>query len=131
MDFNSIFGMTSQDWMIPFVIISATIIIIIILLFAWRKMTTGTKRLELELEKEKVGLLKRDLEIKGHPVTKLTPEQSHQIRTVEDENQILEVELYAKHRIVESRIKRLEYYVEISKLERMLIKLDNEEKKSR
>ncbi|MEN6611555.1 MAG: hypothetical protein ABFC24_11995 [Methanoregulaceae archaeon] len=94
-----------------------------------RLMKTGTRRMELELEREKIDLIKQDLQPRNHPFSRLSPEQFNPIKDVEIENQVLETDNYAKEKLIESRLRRLELYVHKGKLGKMIGKIEGEEKK--
>lgn len=112
-------------------------IIILILFFFYlflrevRLMKTHTKRMELELDREKLKLLQQDMLSKGHPFTRLSTEQLDALRSVDEENFFLETDIFAREKMVEGRLKRLEDYVKLAKLEKLLRKIEKEEKKIR
>jgi len=127
-----IFGTTVSDaWVLLGIIIISAIIAIIIGLWAIRRGQGNVRKMEIEVEKQKLDLLAKDLDTraKEHPFTRLSTEQIQQIRTVEDENELLELNNYHKEKIIEARLRKLENLVRQSKLERMIVKLDLEEKK--
>jgi hypothetical protein len=112
-------------------------IIILILFFFYlflrevRLMKTHTKRMELELDREKLKLLQQDMVSKGHPFTRLSTEQMSALKAVDEENFFLETDIFAREKMVEGRLKRLEDYVKLAKLEKLLRKIEKEEKKIR
>jgi len=112
-------------------------VVIIVLFFLYmilreiRLMRTGTRKLELEMDREKLKLLQQDMLSRGYPFTRLTPEQMKSIKEIEEENFALGTDLFAKEKMVESRLKRLENYVKLGKLEKLLEKIKKEEKKIR
>ena len=112
-------------------------IIILVLFFFYlflrevRLMKTHTKRMELELDREKLKLLQQDMLSKGHPFTRLSTEQLDALRSVDEENFFLETDIFAREKMVEGRLKRLEDYVKLAKLEKLLQKIEKEEKKIR
>jgi hypothetical protein len=112
-------------------------IIILVLFFFYlflrevRLMKTHTKRMELELDREKLKLLQQDMLSKGHPFTRLSTEQLDALRSVDEENFFLETDIFAREKMVEGRLKRLEDYVKLAKLEKLLRKIEKEEKKIR
>ena len=127
-----IFGTTVSDaWVLLGIIIFSAIIAIIIGMWAIRRGQGNVRKMEIEVEKQKLDLLAKDLDTraKEHPFTRLSTEQIQQIRTVEDENELLELNNYHKEKIIEARLRKLENLVRQSKLERMIVKLDLEEKK--
>ncbi len=126
-----IFGVTVPD--IWIYIISLIIALIIVLLIVWaiRRSRSNVRKMEIEVEKQKLDILAKDIDAKAkvHPFTRLSAEQIQTIRVVEDENNLLELNNYHKEKMVEIRLLKLENLVRQSKLDRMLLKLDVEEKK--
>ncbi len=59
----------------------------------------------------------------------MSPDQIAGIKAVEDDNSTLETTIFSKERLVETRLKRLENYVKIAKLDNMMGKIESEEKK--
>ncbi len=112
-------------------------IIIIVLFFMYlilreiRLMRTGTRKLELEMDREKLKILEQDMLSRGFPFTRLSPEQMKSIRDVDEENFVLGTHIFAREKMVEARLKRLESYVKLGKLEKLLEKIRKEEKKIR
>jgi hypothetical protein len=112
-------------------------IILLILFFIYlflreiRLMRTHTRKMELELDREKLKLLQQDMFSKGHPFTRLSSEQMHALKEVDEENFLLETDIFAREKAVESRLKRLENYVKLQKLENLLKKIKKEEKRIR
>jgi hypothetical protein len=94
-----------------------------------RLMKTSNRQIEIELEKDKLKLLQQHADAKNFPFTRLSPEQTAEIRTVEDENRTLETGIFAKEKLVETRLTRLENYVKTRKLDNMMGKISEEEKK--
>jgi len=96
-----------------------------------RIMKTSSRRAELELEKDKLKLLQQHEESKGFMFTRFSPEQTAEIKQVEDENTNLETNIYAKEKFIETRLTRLESLVKTRKLDNLLSKIQAEEKKVR
>lgn len=96
-----------------------------------RLMRTSPRKLELELEKEKLAILREDIGSRGYPFTRMSSEQLESLKQVDEENFVLETNIYAREKMVESRLKRLENYVKLGKLEKLMEKIQNEEKKTR
>jgi len=94
-----------------------------------RLMKTTNRKIELELEKDKLKLLQQHADAKNFPFTRLSPEQTAEIKAVEDENTGLETGIYAKEKLIENRLSRLENYVKTRKLDNMMGKISEEEKK--
>jgi hypothetical protein len=119
----------TNEWILFLVIFVALLVIVIAVAWEYRKAKNGTRKMELEIEREKLDILKKDMAAKIHPFTKLSAEQLTALRTLESENEALEVNNYAKERLVESRIRKLENLVKGFKLDRMLKRIEDEEKK--
>jgi short subunit fatty acids transporter len=127
-----IFGVTIPDiWIIYLIIILGALIVVLLIIWAIRHSQTKVRKLEIEVERQKLDILAKDLDAKAkvHPFTRLSTEQIQTIRVVEDENNLLELNNYAKEKMVEIRLLKLENLIRQAKLDRMLIKLDVEEKK--
>ena len=63
------------------------------------------------------------------PFTRLSAEQTGEIRQVEDENTDLETNIYAKEKLLETRLTRLENLVKTRKLDNLLSNVQEQEKK--
>jgi hypothetical protein len=94
-----------------------------------RIMKTANRTTELELERDKLKLLQQHEAQKLFPFTRLSPEQTAEIRQVEDENTALETNIYAKEKLLETRLTRLEQYVKTRKLDNLLGNVQEQEKK--
>ena len=94
-----------------------------------RIMKTANRSTELELERDKLKLLQQHEAQKLFPFTRLSPEQTAEIRQVEDENTALETNIYAKEKLLETRLTRLEQYVKTRKLDNLLGNVQEQEKK--
>lgn len=119
----------SFEWAMFLIILIALLVIVFALAWAHHRSKNLTRRKELEIEQEKLDILKKDMAAKVHPFTKLSAEQLDALRTLESENEALEVNNYAKERMVESRIRMLENLVKGAKLDQMLKRITEEEKK--
>ena len=119
------------DWFILAILLLFALLLILIVVWAIRRSQGHVRKMEIEVEKQKLDLLAKDLntQAKVHPFTKLSTDQIQSIRTLEDENEFLELNNYHKEKIVEARLRKLENLVREGKLERMILKLDLEEKK--
>jgi len=126
MDWNTI-----PDWFIIAILLLFALLLILIVVWAIRRSHGNVRKMEIEVEKQKLDLLAKDLntQAKPHPFTKLSPDQIQSIRTLEEENELIELNNYHKEKIVESRLRKLENLVREGKLMRMILKLDLEEKK--
>lgn len=105
------------------------IFIVYLMIREVRLMKTSNRQIEIELEKDKLKLLQQHADAKNFPFTRLSAEQTAEIRTVEDENRTLETGIFAKEKLVETRLTRLENYVKTRKLDNMMGKINEEEKK--
>jgi hypothetical protein len=124
-------GYTVPDWFVIAIILIVALILVLIVIWAIRHSHSSVRKMEIEVEKQKLDLLAKDLDTraKEHPFTKLSTDQIQSIRTLEDENELIELNNYHKEKIVEARLRKLENLVREAKLERMILKLDIEEKK--
>ncbi len=109
------------------------ILTIFIILFIWlivrefRLMKAS--KYSVQLEQDKLKIIQMDAATKAYPFTRLSPEQTTEIREVEDENITLETNIFAREKLVEKRLDRLENYVKVRKLDNMIGKIQTEEKK--
>ncbi len=111
------------------------IMLVIILIIAYFiikeiRLMSNTRRLaEIDLEKEKLGLMQAEMAQRGTPFFRVAPEKMQEIRTLDEENTALSTAIFAKHSAIDKRIERLENKVTITKLDRMVNKIKDEEKK--
>jgi flagellar biosynthesis/type III secretory pathway M-ring protein FliF/YscJ len=110
------------------IILGLFIIIIIYLIVREIRLMNTTKH-NVQLEQDKLKILQMDAATKSYPFTRLSPEQTSEIRDVEDENITLETNIFAREKLIEKRLDRLENYVKVRKLDNMLGKIQTEEKK--
>jgi hypothetical protein len=94
-----------------------------------RIMKTANRTTELELEKDKLKLLKQHEESKVFSFTRLSQEQTVEIKNVEDDNTSLETNIYAKEKLIETRLNRLENLVKTKKLDNLLGNISEQETK--
>jgi len=94
-----------------------------------RIMKTANRTTELELEKDKLKLLKQHEESKVFSFTRLSTEQTAEIKKVEDDNTSLETNIYAKEKLIETRLNRLENLVKTRKLDNLLGNISEQETK--
>jgi hypothetical protein len=113
----------------PIILLFIGLIIIYFIIREMRLMFVRTKLAQIDLEKEKINLMKADMEKKGQPFFRVTPEKLEEIRVIDDENAVLETDIYARHNEVEKRIERLENRVKLTKLDRMVDKIRKEEER--
>jgi uncharacterized protein YdcH (DUF465 family) len=116
----------SVFWVILFVIILVVVYYIIKEIRIWQNTP---KLAEIDLEKEKLNLMKAEMAQRGTPFFRLSPEQMKEIRSLDEENTTLAADIFAKHSSVDKRIERLENRVTITKLDQMVAKIKDEEKK--
>lgn len=86
---------------------------------------------EIELEKEKLQLMKLDYAHRGQPFFRVTPEKLEEINTLDQDNLKIEADIFAKQSAVDRRIQRLENSVKSTKLDHMVEKIKDEERKIR
>jgi len=110
-------------------IILGIFIIIIIYLIVREVRLMKTAKYTTQLEQEKLKILQMDAATKAYPFTRLSQEQVAEIRDVEDENITLETNIFAREKLIEKRLDRLENYVKLRKLDTMAGKIQTEEKK--
>ena len=94
-----------------------------------RIMKTANRSVELELERDKLKLLQQHEASKVFSFTRLTPEQIAELRKVEDGNADLETTIYAKEKLLETRLTRLEYLVKEKKLDNLMSDVEEKERK--
>ena len=94
-----------------------------------RIMKTSNRKTELELEKDKLKLLQLHEAQKGFSFTRLSAEQNQAIKQVEDENAGLETAIFAKEKLLDVRLVRLENLVKSKKLDNLLANADEQERK--
>ena len=125
--------LVSQPVITDTVLIAALAILGVFILYLMlrevRIMKTYNRKAELDLEKDKLKLLQQQAESKAFPFTRLSPEQTAEIRNVEDENTHLETNIFAKEKLIETRLNRLENFVKVRKLDNLMGKIQEEEKK--
>ena len=119
----------TNDGLIGIAIIFGVVVFVYLIVREIRLMRTNNRKLELELEREKLSLLKQDTSAQGPSMLRLGEEQLLSMRNLEDINGTLESDIFVKQRLVEGRIKKLENMIKAEKLDRMLTKIQEEEKK--
>ena len=112
-----------------FLVILAIVIILFIWLIVREVRIMNTTKHNVSLEQDKLKILQMDAATKALPFTRLSPEQTSEIREVEDENFTLETNIFAREKLIEKRLDRLENFVKVKKLDNMLGKIQTEEKK--
>jgi len=112
-----------------FLVILGIVIIIFIWLIVREFRLMKASKYSVQLEQDKLKIIQMDAATKAYPFTRLSPEQTAEIRNVEDENITLETNIFAREKLVEKRLDRLENYVKVRKLDNMIGKIQTEEKK--
>lgn len=113
----------------PYLLFFIGLIILFFIIREFRLMYSKTRLAELELEREKINLLKADLEQRGRPFYRISPQDLEELKRLDEENVELETDILARHTTVEKRIKRLESKVALTKLDRMIEKIKREEER--
>jgi len=119
----------SQDGLLGIAVLLVIVIMIYLIIREIRLMRTNTRKLELELERDKLQILKQDTATSVQPALRLTSDQIATLKEIEDSNIALETEIFMKQKTIEGRLKRLENYVKREKLDLMLDRIESEEKK--
>ena len=118
-----------SDGVLTGILILLGMVIVYLVIREIRIMKTANRSLELELERDKLKLLQQHEAQKGLPFTRLSVEQTAAIRQVEDENETLETRVYAKEKLLETRMTRLEHLVKERKLDNLLANEEVQERK--
>jgi len=119
----------TNDGLIGIAIVFGVIVCLYLIVREIRLMRTNNRKLELELEREKLSVLRPNTETKGPSLIQLTDEQLDSLREIDDINGTLNKSLFVKQKLVHGRIQKLENLVKTEKLDRMLTKIQEEEKK--
>jgi hypothetical protein len=117
------------DTVLMGILVVLAMVVIYLIVREIRIMKTANRTVELELEKDKLKLLKQHEESKVFPFTRLSPEQTAEIKTVEDDNAGLETNIFAKEKLIETRLTRLENLVKTRKLDNLLGNIQEQETK--
>jgi flagellar biosynthesis/type III secretory pathway M-ring protein FliF/YscJ len=117
------------DTVLMGILVVLAMVIIYLIVREIRIMKTANRKVELELEKDKLKLLQQHEESKVFSFTRLSPEQTSEIKNVEDDNLSLETNIYAKEKLIETRLTRLEHLVKTRKLDNLLGNIQEQEKK--
>ena len=125
---------TSPYWqwfeLVFWIIILVIILIIVYYIIKEIRLMANTRRLaEIDLEKEKLNLMKAEMAQRGTPFFRVAPEKMEEIRKLEEDNVGLETDIFAKHSVVDKRIQRLENHVKLTKLDQLISRIKDEEKK--
>jgi hypothetical protein len=117
------------DTVVMGMLIVLGMVIVYLIIREIRIMKTSNRAIELDLEKDKLKLLQQHEASKVLSFTRLSAEQTSAIRQVDEENAILETNIYAKEKLLETRLTRLEHFVKERKLDNLLGNVDEQEKK--
>lgn len=119
----------TQDGLIGIAVLLVIVLMIYLMIREIRLMKTNTRRLELELERDKLQVLKQDAAASVQPSLRLSADQISSLKEIEDSNIALETDIFMKQKTIEGRLKRLENYVKREKLDLMIDRIESEEKK--
>jgi len=117
------------DTVITGILIVLGMVVVYLIIREIRIMKTANRTIELELEKDKLKLLREHEASKVFSFTRFSPEQTAAIRHVEDENINLETTISAKEKLLDTRLSRLENLVKDKKLDTLLSNVDAQERK--
>lgn len=120
-----------NDYVVYALLIFVGLIIIYFIIKELRIWRNQPRLAQIELDREKLDLIKSDMSTRGEPYSKLSDEKLGELRQIEEENTALEVGIFGKQKTVESRIQRLENQVKDKKYDRMLERIREEEIKLR
>lgn len=119
----------TQDGLIGIAVLLVIALMIYLMIREIRLMKTNTRKLELELERDKLQVLKQDTQAAVQPSLRLTTDQISSLRELEESNIALETDILMKQKTIDGRLKRLENYVKREKLDLMIDRIETEEKK--
>lgn len=119
----------TSDGLIGIAIIFGIIAFVYLIVREIRLVKTNNRKLELELEREKLSVLKQDTSSPGPSMIRLDDDQIRSLRDLDDLNITLDQGIFVKQKMVEGRLHKLEGMVKSEKLDRMLAKIQEEEKK--
>lgn len=118
-----------SDTVITGILILLGMVIVYLVIREIRIMKTANRSVELELERDKLKLLQQHETQKGFPFTRLSAEQTAAILQVEEENEVLKTSVFAKEKLLETRLARLENRVRERKLDNLLANEEVQERK--
>ncbi|PKG32723.1 hypothetical protein [Methanoregula sp.] len=118
-----------SDTMLAGLIIVLGMVVVYLIIREIRIMKTSNRALELSLEKDKLSLLQQHEAKKAFPFTRLSPEQTAEIRQVQEDTAAIETTVFAKEKLLEARLARLENIVKAKKLDNLLVNATEQEKK--
>jgi flagellar biosynthesis/type III secretory pathway M-ring protein FliF/YscJ len=120
-----------SDTVLMGILVVLGMVIVYLIIREIRIMKTSNRTTELELEKDKLKLLQQHEASKSFSFTRLSADQTAAIRQVDDENVTLETNIYAKEKLLETRLSRLENLVKERKLDNLLGEVQEKERKVR
>lgn len=103
--------------------------IVYLIVREFRLMWNTPRLAQIELEKEKLAVMKQDLGSRDFGFSRIPPEKLKEMKDLDDENLALQGDLLASHGKVERRIQRLEQKVKLAHLDRLSSRVDQEEKR--
>lgn len=112
---------------LPILFLIAGLIIVYFIIREIRLMYTKTRMAQVELEKEKLEVIKADIEKTANPFFRVSPAKIEELKSLDDDNSLLETDIFAQQSAVEKRIQRLESRVKLSKLDHLIEKIKKEE----
>ena len=112
---------------LPILFLIAGLIIVYFIIREIRLMYTKTRMAQGELEKEKLEVIKADIEKTANPFFRVSPAKIEELKSLDDDNSVLETDIFAQQSAVEKRIQRLESRVKLSKLDHLIEKIKKEE----
>ena len=118
-----------SDTVLMGILVILGMVILYLIIREIRIMKTANRGIELELERDKLKLLQQHESSKVFSFTRLSVEQTAAIRQVEEENAILETTIYAKEKLLESSMTRLEHRVKERKLDNLIANEEAQERK--
>ncbi len=119
----------TNEGILAIAIIFGIFIFVYLIVREIRLMKTNSRKIELELEREKLSILRQDGKFSGHSMVRLNDDQIGSLREIDELNSTLEQGIFVKQKLVEGRIRKLEGMIKTEKLDRMLDKIHEEEKK--
>lgn len=120
-----------SEGMVYLVLFIIALIIVYLIVRVLANSGVARKQAEANVEMEKLKIIQKDMAEKVLPFTRLSGEQVTALRAIDQDNEALTTDIYAKRKEVEGRLQRLENYISQAKLDNMLVKIGHEEKKRR
>lgn len=112
---------------LPIIFLFVGLIIVYFIVREIRLMYTKTRIAQLDLDKEKLQVIRADIEKKQYPFYRVPPAKMEELKSLEEENALIETDIFAQQSAVEKRIQRLESKVKLTKLDHMIEKIKKEE----